>query len=314
MIDILIPTYNRSIFLEKNLLLLKKIINEKKLNSIINIIISDNNSNDNTDAIIKNFSAENFCNIYTYKQTSNIGLERNAIFLLTKARAKFVMYLGDDDYISEDYLSFSIEQIKKDENLSCIIPGFSCLYEDGIVLPARNESYDFKKFKSNLSTVCRISNYGHQLSGLITRRAGLLEEYTTINELRNIYPFIFFVTKCILSGNSIYAPKYQVLVSQSNSKDWKYDDSGLLLEIFKNYNIAFGKRSIKYTIACISFIISQPYRLRVGRNINLAFKAFKELVTNHQVTLTVKIFLIFFYIYLFSIKSINHVIKRLFQR
>ena len=54
-LSILIPTYNRSKYLEKNINLLSEFITQAKLDSKVEVVISNNCSPDNTDDIIENF-------------------------------------------------------------------------------------------------------------------------------------------------------------------------------------------------------------------------------------------------------------------
>lgn len=310
MIDILIPTYNRADFLKKNILILDRQINNSNLIEYFKILISDNNSEDNTWSLIGDLKNEVQTKIEIFRQEKNIGLEPNAVFLLGKSSAEYVMYLGDDDFLPDGYLDFVVKVIKED-NAECIIPGFSGLYSDGSVKPARYEEFEIKRYEPGFDTVCQISNFGHQLSGLVTRRQSLYEEYTREEKYRNIYPFIFFITYCMLQGVTYYAPKYQVLVSQNNSKDWRYDAAGLLLDIFRNYRIAFPNDRDKLVGACLSFAKKQSWRLRIGYNPINAFCAFFQLVKSKEVDSRIKLALIWLYPFLYG-KGLAKRIKKFF--
>lgn len=310
MIDILIPTFNRASFLEKNLNLLIEQINDAHLEEKISISISDNCSEDETANIVKKNIGITTIQINFYKQKKNIGLEKNAIYLLEKSTDKFIMYLGDDDYLPVGYLKYLIDKINKIKNLTCIIPGFSALYTDGIVKPSRNADFDQKRYEPSFETVKQISQYGHQLSGILLKREGLFENYTIDEKLRNIYPFIFFVAYNNLQGISIYAPKYQILVSQSNSKDWNYDDSGLLTEIFKNYKIVFKDSYLKRNIMNFVFMKQQAFRLRIGHGFKNEFKAFIHLEKDNNLDLLTKLLLPFKYGYRLTRRELSK-IKRI---
>lgn len=310
MIDILIPTYNRSKFLAKNILLLDKQIVENKLSHYFRILVSDNRSQDDTWETLNSLKGQVESELEIYRQSENVGLEPNAIFLLEKAEEEYVMYLGDDDYIPEGYLSFVVDIIKN-ENAYCVIPGCSGLYPDGVVIPSRNANFDIKRFEPGFTTVCEISNFGHQLSGLVTRKESLYEEYTKDPKNRNIYPFIFFVSYCVLRGVTYYAPKYQVLVSQGNSKDWNYDASGLLLDVFRNYKIAFSDDKEKLTKACISFVKAQPWRLRINRNPLIQIKAMAYLILSSEVGKPIKIKLLAVWSKVYLISCIRFLKKKL---
>ena len=312
MIDILIPSYNRAEFLKKNILVLNKQIHDSKLQKYFRIIVSDNCSTDKTADTLSEIENLLAIQLLRYRQDKNIGLEPNALFLLGKATSEYVMYLGDDDYLPDGYLNFVFEKIKN-EGVHCVIPGFSALFPGDIVTPQRNALFPFKKYASGFSTVCKLSHFGHQLSGLVTKRDGLYDEYMKKAEFRNIYPFIFFVTYCMLRGSTYYAPKYQVLVSQGNSKDWRYDDSGLLIDIFKNYKTAFPNEPLKAAWASLSFARIQSWRLRVGINPVNTIKAFAHLTGSKEVSPLIKVPLITLYPYCYVERAISLLKRRIFS-
>jgi abequosyltransferase len=303
MIDILIPTYNRSNFLKKNILLLDKQISEYELSAYYRILVSDNKSEDDTWEVLNSLKGQLELRLELYRQAENIGLEANAIFLLEKAEEKYVMYLGDDDYIPDGYLKFVISVIEK-QNASCVIPGISKLWLDGTTEIARDASFGIKRFEPGFSSVLKVSRFGHQLSGVVTQRYSLYEEYVKEPENRNIYPFIFFVSYCALYGITYYAPKFKVLVTDGNTKDWAYDDSGLLTEVFKNYQIVFPRSVWKRFQCCIAFINYQPWRLRVGFNVLNACKALIHISRSSSVDFPVKLVSPVLSVYFYARKSL----------
>ena len=306
MIDILIPTYNRAEFLRKNLLLLNRLINEGGLQSEFRIIVSDNCSTDNTPDVLEEVAQTLTVELQRYRQEQNIGLEPNVLFLLKWATSEYVMYVGDDDYLPRGYLEFVVDRTKS-SNSFCVIPGYSELFPGDVINPRRNAAFDLKHYPAGFATVCELSNFGHQLSGLVTRRDGLYEVYTQHEQHRNLYPFVFFVAYCMLRGGTFYAPKYQVLVSQGNSKDWRYDASGLLIDIFKNYKLAFPHEPFKAALASIYFAKAQSWRLRVGRNPMNTIRAFFHLVGSKDVSLLIKVSMFALYPYCYVEKGLSFV-------
>lgn len=98
LLTICIPTFNRSKNLNNLMISVSKINNNflKK----IEILISDNNSNDDTKFIVSKFL--NLPNIKYIQQSNNIGAAENLIYLYNLAKGKWVFGIGDDDIISED--------------------------------------------------------------------------------------------------------------------------------------------------------------------------------------------------------------------
>lgn len=276
-VSILIPTYNRSKYVVRNLILINELIVREGLASIYNVMVSDNSSNDNTAESVREVFDRVSLRSELFRQEVNIGLERNALFLLHKSSSKYVMFLGDDDYIPDGYLTYVVQTLKDNPETCAIVPGFSNLFADGSVTSNRVANFPERHFSKGFISIIRNSQYGHQLSGLVLRRDQLYDTYVKNNHFRNIYLFIFFLGYNIKRGTCYYAPRYQVLVSQENAKDWRYDDSGLLTEIFKNYYILYGY-SMKSLLCCLAFTWQQSWRLRISKDPRLCLKSLAHLL------------------------------------
>lgn len=238
-LEILIPTYNREKDLEKNLHLLKHHI--VRLNHLekICIIVSNNNSNDKTEEMILELKKDKIFNglLKYYRQSQNIGLEKNALDVLNKSTAEYVMYLGDDDYIEEKYLQKAMEKIENDSEVGLILPSFVAVLPDGTSLNSgRDLQKKSKEYEKGFYNCLINSHRGHQLSGIILKRENLFEEYKK-NKVSNIYPFIFFTSISCLNYKCYHLTEYPVKVTQpgQHNKDWGYNDDGLVSEIFDNY-------------------------------------------------------------------------------
>jgi glycosyltransferase involved in cell wall biosynthesis len=86
-----IPVYNSGKTIEKTLLSLLKVKN-------INIIVSDNYSDDSTHKICTGFSKK-FNNIKYVRHSKNHGAKFNFEYVLSIAKTKYFMWLGSDDYL-----------------------------------------------------------------------------------------------------------------------------------------------------------------------------------------------------------------------
>lgn len=242
-LTILIPTYNRSSFLIKNLNCLSSYIRKLSFLNKVSILVSDNASKDNTAEAIKSFVNKNSdVNIDFFLREKNVGLQANALFVLEKASTPFVMYMGDDDYIAENYLKDVVRTLETDCDVSAIVPSFQCVSLDGVILEgiARDLNVCNRKYVSSFYSCLENSWRGHQLSGLVFRRKGLLQEYV-LRKVNNIYPFIFFVAYSSLHGNLYHITNNPVLVTRpgQDKKDWGYGRDGLVGEIFDNYKKLF---------------------------------------------------------------------------
>ena len=244
LLQILIPTYNRIDFLKKNIIMLDKYITELSLDKNVSIVICNNASTDKTKEVLDTLSADLKTKMYIYNNNENIGLEKNAIKVLEKATAEYVMYLGDDDYIQKNYLREVYDQINKNKNITCIIPSFVRVDVTGNLLRGGRRN-NKKYFSPGYKSSSMVFFYGHQLSGLTFKRIGTIEAYLQ-NSYRNIYLFMYFVGFNAIRGVSCLIADFPVKVTIPGveKKDWSYGKDGLANERFKNCHSLFKKKPI----------------------------------------------------------------------
>ena len=97
LLTIAIPTYNRKELLKRAL---NSII--PQLNSKIEILVSDNASEDGTDELI----AESFPMVRYIKNKINMGWDYNFLQCYREAKGKYVIILGSDDRISAGCIEY----------------------------------------------------------------------------------------------------------------------------------------------------------------------------------------------------------------
>ncbi len=104
LLTIAIPTYNRAPYLEQSLSHICWQL--KKNKSCVEILVSDNNSTDNSSEIVNKYISKGFTIKYI-KNRENIGSDKNFLQCFIMANSKYVLILGDDDIL----LDGSIEKI-----------------------------------------------------------------------------------------------------------------------------------------------------------------------------------------------------------
>jgi glycosyltransferase involved in cell wall biosynthesis len=95
------PVYNRERFLEESIL---SIVKQKYLDW--RMLISDNNSSDNSLKIIESFHNQ-YINILYHSQPTNLGLEGNHNYLVSqflKSECEYFMWAQSDDIYEQTYL------------------------------------------------------------------------------------------------------------------------------------------------------------------------------------------------------------------
>lgn len=283
--QILIPTYNRGEILQKNLLYLLNEIKLHQLQSAIGIVVCDNASPDETFTILNNlapsFSKEGI-DYKIYRNEKNTGLEGNGAIILGHATAEYVIWLGDDDFLPEGFLEYTVKKFKS-ENIGWMLTGAISEYSDGSRTDTYGIEYDEKRFEAGYESIWEVSLYGHKMSGLVIKREGVLESYLAKPEWRNIYLYIYFLIYNQVKYPGIFAAKYKVLVDHDNKKDFDYNTIGLLDEVFKSYNYLIPVYGIKKVIKLIlRFIVIHSYRINFKAGLNSLLKQWKTIYKSYE--------------------------------
>ncbi len=133
LVTIGIPTYNRVGMLGRSI--------ESALCQdypMIEVIISDNASTDNTQEVCREFCKKDDRVKYV-KQPSNIGAVANFTAVLKRASGEYFMWLGDDDWIDASYVSHCMSLLLSSPDVG-LASGAPIYYRDG------SKAYDGKMF------------------------------------------------------------------------------------------------------------------------------------------------------------------------
>jgi len=134
LLSICIPTWNKAASLEKTLGMIIGQIDGYE--GIIEIVISDNCSSDNTGEIGRKYAVKHSYIKY-YRNHINIGFDRNVDSAIKKSSGEFVWILADDDFIEKDAISKIVAVIVNNPEINLIFLNYG-LYKD-----------DFNKLVSN---------------------------------------------------------------------------------------------------------------------------------------------------------------------
>ncbi len=125
LVTIGIPTYNRAAMLRRSI--------ESALCQdypMIEVIISDNASTDNTKDICQEISRNND-RVICVAQVSNIGASANFAEVLKRANGEYFMWLGDDDWIDVSYVSHCMSVFTQEQDVA-LVSGASIYYRHGL--------------------------------------------------------------------------------------------------------------------------------------------------------------------------------------
>jgi hypothetical protein len=238
-----------------------------------------------------------------FEQPENMGLEKNAVFVLSKSKARFVMYLGDDDYLRSGYLKAVIEEIKNNNNITCIVPSILGVKKsNGSTVGGRDIGKPTMRYKRGFRSVMALMDKGHQLSGVIFLRKGTLEAYKK-GGLANIYPFIFFVGFNCMRGNSVHLTGYPVNVTEGGKKDWGYGNDGLLKDIFDNTYMLFKNNPFLRSIEELVILRKHSWRYMMyfGKGLKAGLLTYFRIMKLGNLTIQTKFaFTILYWVRLFK--------------
>jgi glycosyltransferase involved in cell wall biosynthesis len=119
-LTISIPTWNRASLLQKLLSQVTQEISELKLDADIELLISNNDSSDTTEEVVKGLMGK--YNFITYNRNeTNIGGKSNVLKSMQLAGTPYVMFFGDDDNFSVERLIPVIDGLKRNSNIGVLL-------------------------------------------------------------------------------------------------------------------------------------------------------------------------------------------------
>ncbi len=168
-LSICIPTYNRAWFLEKCLQSFIEQIREAKLEESVQIVISDNASIDNTEALVKSYQKkfDSICIVY-HKNELNLGFDCNIKRIFDLAWGEFIWFFGDDDWVRPDAVAKVLGKIQS-QSIDVMILNWVNYYPDGRI-SGKGLCFDKDQFYSSASEMLRIIKSTFFLSSLVFKK------------------------------------------------------------------------------------------------------------------------------------------------
>jgi glycosyltransferase involved in cell wall biosynthesis len=111
----------------------------------LELVISDNASNDGTEEICRQFASADG-RVRYHRQPQDIGLVPNFNAVLRLARGTYVKWMGDDDWLTPRYVSRCVEVLDDDAALILVTTQQAHVHADGAVESA---DYDGTRMRSD---------------------------------------------------------------------------------------------------------------------------------------------------------------------
>lgn len=198
-LSIVIPTYNREVYLKETLDCIVK-----QINSSIEIVVSDNCSSDNTEEMISVFKKSNSCITYT-RLPENMGFDKNLLNGLKHASGDYCWIFSSDDLIEDGALNIVLQKIKDFDGVTGISlngSGYTKCMSKKII---NSTVMNYKNLRSDCfysdaeAAYCELGDYFGFISGQVLRRDVLLQVMTdkSINNYLNGYIHVYLIGKML---------------------------------------------------------------------------------------------------------------------
>lgn len=198
-LSICIPTYNRSQYLDK---CLKSIFDDIGNDTNIEVVVSDNNSEDNTKEIVDKYM-KLYGNLKYFKNEKNIGADKNMLTVLKEGTGRFITVHGDDDYFAFQAIYKLVDKIYKN--------------------PECGVFYIFNNSKVSEKIDCGINNFIKDVSFYSTYMSGIILKKSAFNDIKENDKFVdlrlnqVYLQLSILLRNKPYCVLYDDFFSDAGS-------------------------------------------------------------------------------------------------
>ncbi|MFA6087887.1 glycosyltransferase family 2 protein [Mucilaginibacter sp.] len=173
LLTIAIPTYNRARLLDTCLNSILSQVNTEISNDI-EVIVSDNDSPDNTTNIVEKYINTGHKITYT-KRPENIGADRNIAACFLKASGKYVWLFSDDDLLLPGYLKFIFDLLNNNDFGNLYLNGlwYNEVYENNTEAPVK---INFEKFDDPLLFIEKVNFWLTFITGNIINKSLFTEQ------------------------------------------------------------------------------------------------------------------------------------------
>lgn len=212
-LSVIVPTYNRSELLRR---CLASVLAEQSVK--MEVLVADNASPDDTQAILASFAD---ARLRYWRHETNVGIEKNILSLLKKARGEWVLCITDDDYLLPGGLRCLVAMAREDRSLGVILSAMKVVDVQGNFIRAYRFHDRTLKFAPGLDSLIGLVEASHVLSGIMMRR-----EWIDIAGMEategSLYPQMYAVGSVLREHSGAYRDECILAHTTGNATDWDY--------------------------------------------------------------------------------------------
>lgn len=149
-LSIVVCTYNRERYIQRNL---ESFLNQTAKFSEFEVVIINNNSPDNTDAICTGFISQHPEVNWTYKIESNQGHTYARNRGIAESKGKYIAFIDDDAFVRKEYCENIINFFNQNTNVDAI---------GGLIIPVYESGAEPKWMTPYLLTLVAAQDYGNE--------------------------------------------------------------------------------------------------------------------------------------------------------
>lgn len=237
-VSVIVVTFNHSLFIREAL---KSILNQSVYFNV-EILIGDDCSTDETRDIIFDVINDNqnlFFNFKYFRHKQNVGISNNALFLLNKAKAKYIAFCdGDDFWINENKLTLQVDTLEKNKHIN-IVAGHHI----------GNQNFDFKNKSNYLTGPDFFFDRNILLLSMMIRNFHNWPKW-----LSKVYPFDKFIVLIAANFKPIIVLNENLVFYRYNCNSITKKKTNASQTFFKSNDHFFGLKKVE------PYFISTPYK------------------------------------------------------
>lgn len=270
LLSIAIPTYNRASYLALTLAHLRSDM-QSLTDGVVEIIVSDNASSDNTADVVSAAMAEGM-QIRSVRNVENIGSDANIAQVFNLARGKYVLILGDDDVLTAGTLDFLAGRLENETfGVVCLKP-----YGYDSDIEAEYPTGDGKDivFDDSGSFIASIASYVTLISACVINKESLGEIDASAFCGGNLVQVHLVIRAALKARKNLYRTRYSVACKRNNSGGYDFahvfvQELGNILDLYRHEGMTTDKVRMFETRMILGYYPYYLLRQRRSRSCNL---------------------------------------------
>lgn len=258
LLSVCIPTYNRVDYLKK---CLESVVSQGGFNcDDIEVLISNNASEDDTEKVVKSFQGR-FKNIRYIKNDVNFGVEKNILKLLNNFQGDYFFLLCDDNILLPGSLKILKEAIIDNPDCSLFLSGYENYFEKQKRIGIHQAFNESKKIsKDDIFDLVKIYHDSHLLSRLCLKR-DFIDVEGFKRHIGSLYSHMYLVGFAALNGTTYFIKELLNRNMTENRYYWIYPDGQMmkarikLLKDLRRFNKDFYEEAKKDLITTIPSVV-----------------------------------------------------------